>query len=200
MARIFAPYRAGDLIGFSSRTALGAAIKLDSWGIPRWGLSHVAILADHPDFPAVPLLFESTTTATAPCLIGKLHTRGVQAHAVEQKILDCDGRIWHYPLCHPLVEWQRETLTDYLCGLIENHVDYDALGAFRSRETPLGFLERWLCGAEENLASLFCSELVAAAWREILLWTPANASRWTPNALARARVRQGVCQRPRRVK
>jgi hypothetical protein len=192
-------YRAGDLVGFSGRGPIGVGINLATWGIPGWGLSHVAIVANHPYF-RFPVLFESTITATTPCIVTGELSRGVQAHHLPSRIADYPGRVWRYPCRHLLTETQSADLTGYLCGLIDNHVGYDALGAFRSRDTPLGFLERLFCRSNEDLSSLFCSELVAAAWRRIGLWHPRNASRWNPNALARAAIRWGVCKKPWRVK
>ena len=77
--------RAGDLIGFSDPGPIGTAINLATWGIPGWGLSHVAILADHPDYDR-PLLFESTTLDDQPCAILGRCIHGTQAHEVEGRV------------------------------------------------------------------------------------------------------------------
>ncbi len=198
------PPKAGDLIGFSDPGPIGTGINLATWGIPGWGLSHVGIIADHPDYDR-PLLFESTTLADSPCLITREKTRGVQAHYLWKRIDAFDGRVWHYPLATPLCQdfvpdwpYGAPALAAYV--VMQLGADYDALGAFRSRGTPLGLLERLLCIHRENLASLFCSEFVAAAWRASKVWNTGNASRWSPNSLARAAVRRGVVRKPVRIK
>jgi hypothetical protein len=194
----------GDLIGFSDPGPIGTAINLATWGVPGWGLSHVGIVADHPDYDR-PLLWESTTLADRDCLIAKRRTRGVQAHFLWQRIDEFSGRVWHYRLRRPLCQVPRPTgspaggdLTAYVVGQLGT--DYDALGAFRSRATPLALLERWFCVHPENLASLFCSEFTAAAWFEAGVWSIRSASNWSPNALARAAVRRRVCLQPLRIK
>jgi len=194
----------GDLIGFSDPGPIGFGINLATWGVPGWGLSHVAILAEHPDHNR-PLLWESTTLADRPCLIAKKRTRGVQAHYPWQRIAGFDGRVWHYPLKTPLYrDWVPDwpygspALTRYVVDALGTK--YDTLGALRSRSTPLGIIRRLLCVHDENLASLFCSEFVAAAWRAAHIWHTGNASKWSPNSLARAAVRRGVVHKPTRIK
>lgn len=180
----------GDLVGFSACSALGIAINLATCGVPFYGLSHVAIVADHWDHGR--LLFESTTLPERACYIQGSRVSGVQAHRLRGRLSTYHGKIWHYPLAEPLDTVQSKRLARYCVDHLG--LDYDAIGAFRSRRTPLGWLERRL--RPEDLTSIFCSELIADAWRDCGVWWIGNASKWNPNALARAARRRDVVQRP----
>ena len=163
-------------------------------------MSHVEIVAKALAGDAVPLLFESTTLATEPCLITGKRTSGVQAHDLDQRIQQFPGRVWHYPLTRKLRIVQSIQLTDFCIHHVNAGTGYDALEAFRSRATPLGWLERLLLRSPENLSRLFCSEFVAAAWKECEVWNAPNASRWSPNAIARSAVRTGIVAARRSLK
>ena len=39
----------GDLIGFSGDSPVSDAINLGTFGLPRWGISHVGIMAEAAD-------------------------------------------------------------------------------------------------------------------------------------------------------
>ena len=186
----FAP---GGLLGFSAYSLEGALINLGTWGVPCFGHSHVAILADHPLLNEL-LVWESSSRSRLPCLLQERDVSGVQAHRIEEWIAADRGRYWYYPLGVPLFGSQPRDLTDWLDHEIGRQ--YDSIGAFRARDFTC--IERWL--GRENLETLFCSELVAAAWRQIGVWHTGNASRWSPNRLIRTALEVGILRPGRRVR
>jgi hypothetical protein len=186
----------GDLLGFSARDWSGTLINLASWGIPAWGLSHVAIVAHNPCYPTLrgPCLWESTTLCSVPCLVAKRPVAGVQAHTIHSRVSGYRGRVWHYPLAVPLEESDAAALSGYCLG----HAGwtYDTIGAFRSG--GFGWLESRF--RPENLASLFCSEFVAACYRRVGVWRTAHCSRWNPNHLVRSLRHAEILGKPWRMK
>lgn len=191
------PPRAGDLVGFSGSDLLADAINLATLGLPRWGLSHVGILIEHRYFGIC--LAESTTLASQPCLVAGRVVSGAQLQPIIRRVEQYRGRVWHYPLRLPLGMPLVSALSAYLIGLIEAECPYDTIGAARSRSTLYAAVHRWKHG-REDLRSLFCSELVAAAWARFDLFETTNASGWSPNALVRAARRQDVVLPPYRWK
>jgi hypothetical protein len=178
----------GDLIGFSGTSGLAAAINLATLGWPGIGLSHVGIVVQMHSGRLV--VVESTAVATEPCLIHRHHVRGAQVHDLAE-ILERPGRIYHYPLRHPLSDGEALRLQDYLLDLVQAECPYDFVGAARARFTLAAIIWRWKHG-KEALDSLFCSELCAAGLRYAGRFHSKNASAWSPNQLCRAGVRRGV--------
>lgn len=192
--------RPGDVVGFASHSALDALINLATWGIPGIGISHVALVAPHPEYDYVPgmqerlLLFESTTRNPEPCALSGKHVQGVQAHKLYHRLKDYRGAVWRYPLSTPLDEQRRANLKTYCVNQLG--LRYDRIGAFRARGLTL--IERLLY-RPEDLSAVFCSELVAAALRYVGEFRARNVSCWNPNRLCRELVRRGVCRRPERI-
>ena len=180
-------FQPGDILGFSECSLSGAAINLATWGCPGWGLSHVGIVAMRPGTTRQ-LLWESTSLCPLPCDIQARVVSGVQAHRLWARLRTFAGRVWVYRLTTPLTEAESTRLSLFVWTHLG--VSYDFLGAFRLRVTPLGLLEQLLC--PEELHSLFCSELLAAALRHIGRHGDHNASRWSPNRLCRHLVRAGI--------
>lgn len=184
--------RPGDLVGFSGAHLLADLINIGSLGLPRRGLSHVAIVAEHTAGLA---LYESTTTVSLPCLIADEPVDGVQCHSIAERVIGYRGRVWHYPIRRPLSLRESLDISVDLAQTCRCRRPYDYMGAFDSRSTLIGLAVRAKFG-RENLDRLFCSELVANAWRRARILRTANASRWTPNALARYAVRHGLTEKP----
>jgi hypothetical protein len=190
-----AEVKAGDIIGFSGRSWVSAAINIATYGIPLWGISHVGILANCPDGKL--RLFESTTLdGDIPCEITGKPICGTQAHALDFILGHYDGKAYHYPLYRPLYPNEDERLTEFLIDTIG--VPYDMLGAFRSAGVGLSWIESLF--REQDLTSIFCSEMVAAAYATVGLFATDNVSRWNPNRLVRRLRRAGILLRPRRLK
>jgi hypothetical protein len=190
-----AELKAGDIIGFSGRSWISAAINIATYGIPLWGISHVGVLANCPDGKL--RLFESTTLdGDIPCEITGKPICGTQAHALDFILGHYDGKAYHYPLYRPLYPNEDERLTEFLIDTIG--VPYDAMGAFRSAGVGLSWTESLF--REQDLTSIFCSEWVAAAYATVGLFATDNVSRWNPNRLVRRLRRAGTLLRPRRLK
>lgn len=195
-------FKAGDLIAISGRAPVSWIIQMGTMSLPNVlglgklglsGISHVGVVAQVFDQMIV---YESTSFDRPQCVrTGRQKPKGVQAHRLST-ILDAGGDVFHYPLKRPLYDHEEFRLL----GALEECLgrDYDMFGA----ATAWGGLLRWSARrlvAKENLASLFCSELVAHAWGQIgLLQTP-SSDIWNPARLARFAVRQGICHKPRRV-
>ena len=186
--------KAGDLIGFSGRSWVSAAINVASYGIPLWGISHVGIMANASDGRL--LIFESTSLEDLPCEISHENFTGTQAHLLDDILRVYAGKAYHYPLYRPLYANEDERLTEFLMETI--HVPYDAMGAFRSAGVGLSWIESWF--RPSNLHTIFCSEWVAAAYAVTGLHPTDNVSRWNPNRLCRHLRGHNLLCKPRRLK
>ena len=185
-------FKPGDLLGFSHRGCVGYGINLASRGFPGWGLSHVAMISLHPE-DKTPILYESTMSAPGKCLLQKKKIAGVQCRKILSRIREYPGRVWQYPIIQPFGFIDSQLLTEWWVSRLGTA--YDATGAIHCRDKSW-----WM--RDEDLSSLFCSEAVVAAWREVnvVLVGKKSASGWSPNAVGRAVLKQGVCGYPRRLK
>lgn len=186
-------YRPGDIIGTLGSNIGSQWINIATYGIPFWGLSHVAIAAEYEDRL---VLFESTTWNDEPCIIQKKLIKGVQAHYIANRIASYDGSMWHYPLLNRLDRYESKKLTNFLLKQIGKSYDY--IGAFRAGGEGFSWLESHL--HDESLHTLFCSELCAAAHREVNRFATKNAARWNPNNFTRAERNRGTLGTPMRIK
>jgi len=186
-------FKPGDILGFSGKSLISDVINVATYGLPRVGISHVAIVAE---YHAGLHLFESTTLDAVPCEIQGKPVEGVQCHPVNTVVGGYRGKIWRYPLCRPLYPHESRRLTAFLLKQIGK--SYDAIGAFRSAGEGFSWLESKL--HPENLHSLFCSELIAAAYREIGLMPTDDAGKWSPNRLVRRLRRGEILLQPQRLK
>jgi len=184
----------GDIIGFSGESLISDFINIVTYGVPRWGISHVGIMGEAKDGRL--LLFESTTLDGLPCEIAGSPFNGTQAHSLDAVIKAYQGKVWHYPLCRTLYENERQRLTQFLMETI--HTPYDEMGAFRSGGVGLSWIESLF--REEDLTKIFCSEWCCAAHTEIGIFRTDNVSRWNPNRFVRTERRQGILRKPRRLK
>ena len=190
--------RPGDMLGFVGCDLTSALINLGTLSLPFCGLSHVAIVApDHQTRPKSLVLYESTSLADRPCCIQKKVVRGVQAHPIVERLTEYRGRVYHYPLLRMLKRSEVAELTLRAYGALGTLYDY--LGAFRSRDLPLAWLQRRLFG-EMELATIFCSEFVAWLWKCLGRGAFANPSAWSPNRLGRYAVDNEITGRPRRLR
>lgn len=177
--------REGDLFGYLGKNIGSQWINIVTYGIPFFGLSHIAILAK---YQGELVLFESTTWNDKPCIIQNKCVKGVQAHHLAERLIQYDGKIWHYPLSRRIREYESQDLTDFLMKQIGK--SYDTIGAFRSGGRGFNWIERHL--HKESLHTLFCSELCAAAHREINRFETRDASCWNPNSLVREETYRGT--------
>jgi len=186
--------RPGDIIGFSGQCFISDFINVATYGIPRWGISHVGVMGEAPDGRL--LLFESTTLDGLPCEITGERFDGTQAHLLDAVVEAYRGKIWRYPLYRSLYENERRRLTRFLMGTI--HTPYDEMGAFRSGGAGLSWIESLF--REQDLGKIFCSEWCCAAHTAVGIFRTDNVSRWNPNRFVRTERRQGILLKPRRLK
>ncbi len=184
----------GDIIGFSGECFTSDFINVVTYGIPRWGISHVGIMGEAGDGRL--LLFESTTMDGLPCEITGKPFFGTQAHQLQDVVKVYRGKVWHYPLYRLLYENERQRLTQFLMDTI--HTPYDEMGAFRSGGVGLSWIESLF--REQDLTKIFCSEWCCAAHTAVGVFRTDNVSRWNPNRFVRTERRQGILLKPWRMK
>lgn len=184
--------RPGDVLAFSGGNIHSDIINLTTYGWPRWGASHVGIIAD---YDGTYLIFESTTSAAYKCAIQHAFVTGTQAQRVGQRIQSYKGRVWAYPLVKPLHFGESYRLTKFLMKGIGR--PYDGEGAMRAGARLWADIQAFL--HEESLSALFCSEWVAAAMRHVGRFDTKHVGKWSPNALIRE-LRRGQLGEPVRCK
>lgn len=184
----------GDIIGFSGDGLISDVINIATYGLPRWGISHVGIMGEASDGRL--LLFESTTLDGFPCEIAGKPFNGAQAHTLETIVEAYRGKVWRYSLYRKLYENERHRLTEFLMRTIGT--PYDEMGAFRSGGEGLSWIESLF--REQDLTRIFCSEWCCAAHTAIGIFQTDNVSRWNPNRFVRVERRQGILLKPRRMK
>ena len=184
----------GDIVGFSGDNWISDFINLATYGIPRWGISHMGIMGEATDGRL--LLFESTTLDGLPCEITGEHFNGTQAHSLDRVVETYQGKVWHYPLYRSLYKNERQRLTQFLMGTI--HTPYDEMGAFRSAGVGLSWIESLV--RQQDLTKIFCSEWCCATHTAIGIFRTDNVSRWNPNRFVRAERRCHILRTPRRLK
>ena len=194
------PIQAGHVLGVASPTWLDMVINLWTLGIPGWSLSHLAIVAKHPEDGRL-LVFESTTQNPTPCLFAGKSIDGWQAHELEEwlqdRVVRRGARVWHYPLAQPLCPFEEERLTSECMQHLGK--PYDSAGALAARTLCFGWLFHIIghyLPNRENLDNLFCSEGVGMVLRPIGRFLDGNASRWNPNHMARVLRRWGILLKP----
>lgn len=201
------PFKAGDVIGFSGHSWWSDLINLATYGVPGWGLSHLGIVAEYEEeFPSCQwddplyspnlLLFESTMACNLPDVFDNEIIKGFQAHNLSLRLTNYSGKVWHYPLVEALRPLESRRLTRFL--LDQRGKDYDAIGAFRAGGIGFSYIESLL--RPEDLSSLFCSEVVAAAHAHIGLLDTRNASRWNPNHFVRTERKRKILMKSFREK
>lgn len=181
--------KVGDIIGFSGKGLLSDFINVVTLGVPRVNLSHVGILGEHQGRL---YLFESTTLDNLPCEIMGKPIKGTQAHTLAKVVEAYQGKVWHYPLYRELYPSEAARLNQFLVQSLGK--PYDSLGAMRS----VSWVESLF--RHQDLASIFCSEWLAAALATIGLCPTDNASRWNPNRLVRRLRRREIVLKPLRLK
>lgn len=185
--------RAGDILACSGGSFQSDFINLVTYGVPRRSASHLMILAEHNDDL---LIFESTTGCALPCALFHRRFNGTQAHFLESRLTEYDGRVWHYPLAKPLRSFERRRLSRFLIDSLGT--PYDNRGATAAGGKLWSLVKASL--HQESISALFCSEWVAAALRHIERFDTRNVSAWSPNALIREMNRRALLGRPGRVK
>ncbi|MCG8427708.1 MAG: hypothetical protein MI754_10175 [Chromatiales bacterium] len=163
--------RTGDIVLFSGKGAISHGIKL--FTLSKW--SHVGMVLKLPDTDTV-FIWESTTLSNLADAVDGWQKKGVQLVLLSDRLRTYRG----------------EASIRHLKGVSITNEKYKALMAFRKkmRNKPYEKSELELIRAaydgpwghnEEDLSSIFCSELVAAAYQELgLLSKDLPANEFTP--------------------
>ncbi len=183
MLKISRPLEPGDIIGFSGRSLASDAVNLLSFGVPRWSLSHVGILAFQQDHLSL-RLFDSASGF------------GVRHQDVRDGVERYNGKAWLYGLQRPLYLNESLRLAASTQGSLGKA--YDTAGALRAGGKLWAAVQGIARG--EDLATFFCSEFVAEQLSFIGVFNTTNSSRWNPNHLMRTLRRLGIVQPPVRIK
>lgn len=190
MAKKYRYYpRVGDIITTSGTGFISGAINVGTFGVPYWHASHVGIITDVDHRR---LIVESTSVhpLATPCEYAQVPVKGVQLHTIED-VVARPGRAWAHPIARPLYSHEAQRLRLFLFSRLGH--PYDLTGALRSAGFIFNAFQSVL--RAEDLATLFCSELVASALDHIGFFPVKNASRWNPNKLVRALYRAGLYHR-----
>ncbi len=182
----------GDIIGFTGVGWECVGINILTYGIPWYHLAHVGIVGE---YYGELLLFESTTLSDVPCVIQSKLFDGVQAVRLDDRLDGYGGRVWHYPLHRPLYKHERQRLNSFLISRVGT--DYDKSGAVRAGGLAWSWYKSLLY--DEDLSSLFCSELCAAAHNHVGIMKTGNVSSWNPNRFVRHERNSGILTRPWRL-
>ncbi len=175
-------FKPGDIIAFSGRNFLSDIINIGTYGIPRWSISHVGIVAGE-FFTGRNYLFEALP-------------EGVKANPTRSIIDLYNGRIWVYPLYRKLYPREEKRLFTSLLDTVG--YPYDKVGAGRSAGFLFSSIQALFRG--QDLSTFFCSELIANKLSEIGIHPVTNASKWNPNRLVRDLRRDRVVRKPIRIK
>ena len=175
-------YKDGDIIGFSGGHFCSDLINLSTYGIPRYSLSHVGILA-RKNKRTKWLVFEANENVPWQCAVTHRKHDGIQAHSLELLLERYRGKVWHY---------SRQVLcpTLYLALCEELGTPYDWRGATRAGGKLWSFIQAIF--RQEDTSAFFCSEFVATILREFGIFETDNVSKWSPNKLMRKLVRSGT--------
>ena len=176
-------FEIGDVVGFSGRSLVSDFINVSTFGIPRWGISHVGIVCEEP---------RNFSLQLAESADGF----GVRRVPLHSAIKDYDGRVWRYGVKKMLRLYQRRSLAVCIRKLLDR--PYDARGAVQSGGRLWSWIQSVCRG--EDLTNLFCSEFVAEVLSEAEIFKTENSSRWNPNHLVRELQRRGIVNEPKRLK
>ena len=192
----------GDIIGFSGSHWLSDCINLATYGIPRYSLSHVGIIA-RKNKRSKWLVFEANEDVPWPCAITHRKHDGVQAHSLELLLERYPGKMWLYRLnkeyLHKYIGWQGAFGISLYHSLVnELGTPYDWMGAKRAGGFIHSAIQALFHG--QDTSSLFCSELIAMTLNEYGILDTNNVSKWPPNCLMRHLVRKRAYDKAVRLK
>jgi hypothetical protein len=190
----------GGIIGFSGSHYQSDLINVVTYGIPRYSLSHVGVLA-RKNKRSKWLVFEANEDVPWQCAVTHKKHDGVQAHSLDLLLERYPGKMWYYSLADvtfecPSVLSDELSLYTTLCN--ELGTPYDWMGAKRAG----GFFHSAIHALlhKQDTSSLFCSELVAMILNEYGILDTDNVSKWSPNRLMRHLVRKRIYDKAVRLK
>ncbi len=178
--RIARPYddirndlKTGDMVLFSGGGFVSRIIQM--YTRSKW--SHVGLIVKDEWFDML-LLWESTTLSKIKTVHGNIR-QGVAIRPLSEVIANYDGVVGVRRLSKPLTDLQQLTIAELRKEFKGRSYEKSKSELFKSAYDFIGGKN------EEDLSSLFCSELVAEAYQRVELFTenvPSNE--YTPADLA----------------
>ena len=168
----------GDLILFSGKKFPSRMIQLGGW--TAW--SHVGIVIALDGWDTL-MILESTTLSKLPDVLSGEQRSGVQMHRLSERLRTYPGSFAYRKLIG-------ERTPDVLQSMIDFHKEF---GQHPYEESYLELLRAQYDGPgghnEEDLTSLFCSELVAELYQRMgVISDELESNEYTPKNLAKRMV------------
>tara|TARA_R100000808_G_scaffold12312_1_gene30754 strand:- start:1174 stop:1767 length:594 start_codon:yes stop_codon:yes gene_type:complete len=162
--------RTGDILLFSGKGPLSAGIRRFTQS--KW--SHVGLAICIPEIDAV-LLWESTTMSDVPGVLTGEARQGVQLVALSERIRRYSGEISVRNLTPALDPAQIRTLFAFRKEMRGRPYEQSKIELIKSA------YDGWGGQNEEDLSSLFCSELIAEAYQRVgVLTEDVPSNEYTP--------------------
>lgn len=171
----------GDIVLFSGKGRISQIIKWFS----GTEYSHVAMVVHAVDQDAV-FLWESTTLSNVADVETGTYRKGVQLVPLSDRLERYEGTVWVRHLAPALSAGQRAALWQFRREVAGRPYERKKVELFLSL-----FKDRGIggCRRQEDLSSLFCSELVAEAYQRMGLLPDVDqgglpSDRYTPDLFA----------------
>jgi len=161
----------GDIVLFSGKGRVSECIKWFTRS--RW--SHVGMIVRIDEWDEV-LLWESTTLSSVADALDGTSKRGVQTVLLSERLRAYDGDVAYRALVNPPCdEESREALRRFRLEVRDRDYETSKLELLRAEwDGPFG-------QNQEDLSSLFCSELIAEAYQRMgLLGNDPPSNEYTP--------------------
>lgn len=166
----------GDVISFSGKGDVSNLIKWKT----NSDISHVGMVFETELMGGDKriVLIESTSQVNLPDLRTKELVKGVQQQHLSQRLHGYAGQAYYHELKEDLDELQKAAMYGWLFNKHASRTPYDKIQAFGS---ALDLFDNMGLENKPDFNSLFCSEMVAEAFRIAgLLEDDYNASEATP--------------------
>ena len=166
--------KTGDMVLFSGSGFVSRIIQMYTRSI--W--SHVGLVVKDEWYDML-LLWESTTLSKIKTVYGNVR-QGVAIRPLSEVVANYEGNVGVRQLNHPLSDGQQVDIAELRKEFKGRDYEQSKSELFKSAYDFIGGRN------EEDLSSLFCSELVAEAYQRVGLlseYTPSNE--YTPSDLSR---------------
>ena len=149
----------GDVVLFSGKGRISEIIRWFS----GTDYSHVGMVVADSDLDAI-FLWESTTLSNIEDVETGAFTKGVQLVPLSDRLARYEGRVWVRHLAPTLSAAQRQRLWRFRREVAGRPYERRKLELFLSLFKDRGI---GACRSQEDLTSLFCSELIAEAYQRM---------------------------------
>ncbi len=172
--------KTGDLVFFSGQGLVSGMIK---W-FTKSSYSHVGMVVVDDKWDMV-LLWESTTLSKIKTIHG-VEKQGVAIRPLSEVIENYNGEVAVRHLIQPLTDIQEDTIVRLRKSFKGRNYEENKLELFKSAYDFIGGHN------EEDLSSLFCSELIAEAYQRMgFLSEHKPSNEYTPADLAELLILEG---------